>query len=657
MTSKGRSVFLLSTNGIGGWIPSLTGRKTNTPSVYEIPMRQGKALIVLTGEFLKDPQRTGSPYVSVLWFVKREVYNWETVLFAEALETPPHLRAGKFFNFRTMTAEIEQNSKESTRDQFRSYWVEEHGAPTLENMMLDSNAATMDLLERPEILAELPSLNGKVVLELGAGIGRFSSSLAEKASHVTSVDFVEASCEINRNSNSHFANLKVVCEDALKLSFQSSSFDVVFSNWLLMYLSDDEVQKLANNCIEWLKPGGRIFFRESCFHRSGNVSRTWNPTIYRDPRAYFKFFNDARGSDGSRFQLCNTSCVHAYVRMKNNPNQIWWVWEKCSSGHLVQILDTQQYDYNSVFRYEKVYGEGFMSTGGLELIQKISGDYLNLLPGARVLDVGCGFGGNLLFFAEKECFVHGVDISGTMISIASERYLRYPRDIQQRISLHRADISDTVFHRNSFDFICCRDMLQYFTPTDVEVMLTKFSQWLAPGGKLLVTDYVRGPSTQTTQEFRNYMEERKYYLSTEDDTAKLMEKLGYDVEVIDAGFDKTGFISYLSKQLEEFRDLVHKKEEEVNVLKKKISEDYVFDLCYTAVNEGLKDSLADDELATSIAQASSEITKKYIEEMENVAKSERENMRWVETYWNIKKSAVQSDQLRYSIIIGKTGMC
>ena len=99
---------------------------------------------------------------------------------------------------------------EATREDFRSYWVEEHGAPTLENMMLDSNAATMDVLERPEILAELPSLSGKSVLELGAGIGRFSSSLSEKAASVVSVDFVEASCNINRESNSKFTNLEVV---------------------------------------------------------------------------------------------------------------------------------------------------------------------------------------------------------------------------------------------------------------------------------------------------------------------------------------------------------------------------------------------------------------------------------------------------------------
>lgn len=47
------------------------------------------------------------------------------------------------------------------------------------------------------------------------------------------------------------------------------SFDVVFSNWLLMYLSDQELKSLADKFLMWLRPGGHLFFRESCFHQSG----------------------------------------------------------------------------------------------------------------------------------------------------------------------------------------------------------------------------------------------------------------------------------------------------------------------------------------------------------------------------------------------------
>lgn len=51
--------------------------------------------------------------------------------------------------------------------------------------------------------------------------------------------------------------------------FYYNSSDVIFSNWLMMYLTDEEVLKLANMILSWLKEDGFIFFRESCYHQSG----------------------------------------------------------------------------------------------------------------------------------------------------------------------------------------------------------------------------------------------------------------------------------------------------------------------------------------------------------------------------------------------------
>ena len=47
------------------------------------------------------------------------------------------------------------------------------------------------------------------------------------------------------------------------------SIDFIFSNWLLMYLSDEELMSFMKKMLSWLRPGGFLFFRESCNHRSG----------------------------------------------------------------------------------------------------------------------------------------------------------------------------------------------------------------------------------------------------------------------------------------------------------------------------------------------------------------------------------------------------
>jgi phosphoethanolamine N-methyltransferase len=565
---------------------------------------------------------------------------------------------------------ILSNASEVTREEFKSYWIEEHGAPTLENMMLDSNAATMDVLERPEILAELPSLNSKTVLELGAGIGRFSSAIAEKATKVISVDFVEASCKINRESNSRFKNLEVVCEDALKLSFPANSFDIVFSNWLLMYLTDEEVQTLATYCLNWLKPGGRIFFRESCYHRSGNVTRSWNPTIYRDPRSYFQFFNSARGSsDGSSFQLCKTSCVHAYVRMKNNPNQVWWIWEKCTSGHLVRYLDTQQYDYNSVFRYEEIYGYGFISTGGIGMIENIT-NYLGpkvVRPGMRVLDVGCGLGGNMLHYASHGCFVHGIDISGIMVSITSERYLKYSSSIQEKISICVGDIFDSNYIPNSFDLICCRDFLMHFSDSDKNILLSKFKRWLAPGGSVVITDYTlsRNPSATPNHSFTEYVKERNYHLIRPSDYEKYFTNLNFSYqEITHVAFGVETFSQYLENQLNEYVKMVERRNQEIESAKMRIKEEVIFDSTYKAIlaslapaDGGVTDGSREvDELAVLVAQASADIAKKFRDSRDAKVEEEKRNIEWAKKYWGIKVDAARNGDLGYCVYVA-TAKC
>lgn len=73
-----------------------------------------------------------------------------------------------------------------------------------------------------------------------------------------------------------------------------------------MYLGDNELVALASRLLNCLKPGGHLFFRESCFRQSGDRSRTFNPSHYRTMSAYSVVFEEARvgsGPSGKRFQL------------------------------------------------------------------------------------------------------------------------------------------------------------------------------------------------------------------------------------------------------------------------------------------------------------------------------------------------------------------
>ncbi|KAK4369169.1 hypothetical protein RND71_012961 [Anisodus tanguticus] len=140
------------------------------------------------------------------------------------------------------------------------------------------------------------------MLELGAGIGCFTGELAKKAGQLIALDFIEGAIKKNESINGHHKNVKFMCADVTSpyLNFLPESVDLIFSNWLLMYLSNEEVQDLAERMVKWLKVGGYIFFRESCFRQSGDHKHKNNPTHYREPNIYTQKvgYEDGMGFQG-----------------------------------------------------------------------------------------------------------------------------------------------------------------------------------------------------------------------------------------------------------------------------------------------------------------------------------------------------------------------
>ena len=133
-----------------------------------------------------------------------------------------------------------------------------------EQMLADERLREQEREERAEILALLPSFAGGAVVDLGAGVGRFTAEFAPSAKHVLAVDLLDHALTKNRERNREARNIEYRCADALELEVPAGTVDLVFSNWLLMYLSDDEVRRFLERARQWLAPGGHLFVKESC---------------------------------------------------------------------------------------------------------------------------------------------------------------------------------------------------------------------------------------------------------------------------------------------------------------------------------------------------------------------------------------------------------
>lgn len=100
--------------------------------------------------------------------------------------------------------------------------------------------------------------------------------------------------------------------------------------------------------------------------------------------------------------------------------------------------------------------------------------------GVRVLEVGCGEGGNLLPFARRACRVTGVDMSELRIRQAQT----YFREEGAAAELVCCDILDYDCRGRSFDLIIMHDVVEHLP--DKAALLSKLSCMLAPHGAVFV---------------------------------------------------------------------------------------------------------------------------------------------------------------------------
>lgn len=86
----------------------------------------------------------------------------------------------------------------------------------------------------------------------------------------------------------------------------------------------------------------------------------------------------------------------------------------------------------------------------------------------KVLEVGCGYGGNLLPFLDLGCQVTGVDILNSSIERAKTELKIDERD---NLKLIASDIYDIDYFKEQFDVIIMKDTLEHIPNQDVFLSL------------------------------------------------------------------------------------------------------------------------------------------------------------------------------------------
>ena len=188
-----------------------------------------------------------------------------------------------------------------------------------------------------------------------------------------------------------------------------------------------------------------------------------------------------------------------------------------------EMLDSTQYAVESIRHYEAIFGEDFVSPGGQDMALELIGQ-MELKPRSRVLDVGCGLGGNAFTMArEFDLLVDGIDLSKNMLALAAQKLRAY--GLADRVSLKQGDCLQ-LDQPEYYEAIYSRDVFLHIP--DKARLFSVFHALLKPGGKLFFTDYCCGEKPWA-EAFSDYVDDRGYSLHHLSEYAEL---------IIDAGFTR-----------------------------------------------------------------------------------------------------------------------
>lgn len=467
---------------------------------------------------------------------------------------------------------LDGSNAKDVRNQMHTYWKRYSDKGDVNEMFVDSQADELAPLETQEIMSSIPNFEGKDVLELASGIGRFTGKLSDKAKSVISIDFTEMYVEKNKEVNGHRSNVTIWCMDVMNLDLPNDSLDVILTNWLMQYLSLEDIGKLLKRMIRWLRPDGRLFFRDSCMRNAHRADKhlPGNPTFYRPPYEYADIFRSVtqERSNGIIFGLdiILTKSLDTYIRIKNDPNQNCWLLgiserhgdeQQRQTDALKKSLDENIYPSAEIQCLEEVFGEGFVS---LMIPNEELNSMLDLKKGQSLLEVGCGTGGSAIRLSQNSAVnITGIDLSSNMVSIANERL---KENKVSNVGFEVGDVRTAQFEIEEFDAIYSNDGLCHVERKDLLFM--DFLKWIKSDGKVIFVDHVtcRQPESLSL-EFRDFIKiEQLYYLTTDQ----------YILELRKAGFSNVRAIDKTEAFIQQMKDKLDRFVDNKEVLSKKYSQ-------------------------------------------------------------------------------------
>ena len=156
------------------------------------------------------------------------------------------------------------------KDKVKKFWSDQakkNDVLRLESQVnFQKDAATAEIYIEKEtevINRELSLKKSDIMIDLGAGNGRWSILLAPKVEQIIAVEFIKDFTEkIKELTKEHGINNIEVINQSGEEFIRDNFADVIFISGLFIYLDDEQYNKTLDNIEKTIKDNGILFMRE-----------------------------------------------------------------------------------------------------------------------------------------------------------------------------------------------------------------------------------------------------------------------------------------------------------------------------------------------------------------------------------------------------------
>ncbi|MDZ7667297.1 MAG: methyltransferase domain-containing protein [Desulfotignum sp.] len=106
--------------------------------------------------------------------------------------------------------------------------------------------------------------------------------------------------------------------------------------------------------------------------------------------------------------------------------------------------------------------------------------------GLRVLEIGCGTGSNLRLYQKSGCEVNGIDLSPSMVKVATKK-------LGEQADIKLGDASQMPYPDNHFDLVIAMLTLHEVPKSIRAPIINEMRRVMKPDGRLLIVDFHPGP--------------------------------------------------------------------------------------------------------------------------------------------------------------------